>query len=207
MSLESTKRILNRTGAFSLQEKRHFRNILDAIYEDTGANQAALTTPAAAGITGGTGTVYQSSVHTEPGDIPVIVTRIFIDLTGLGTSTTDLDIIGDSTPAAHIGRITTAQNGVIFSGTVTCLETPTTGADDIDLYSATVGTGAFDTGIATLTETALLTKGAAWAAGEVTALTGLPPADDYLYLVNGEAGTVGVYDAGKILIELRGTTL
>lgn len=160
-----------------------------------------MATEAAVGITGGTGTVYKSSVIKEGG---IIKTKILLDLRGLGTSTTDLDIVGQGASAAHLGQITAARNGTIIGGTVTCLETPATGSDDLDLYSATEATGKFDDGIAALTETALLTRGAAWAAGDVKPLTAVPAANSYLYLTNGEAGTVGTFSAGRFLIELHG---
>lgn len=160
-----------------------------------------LTTGAGAGITGGTGTVYKNSVRKVGG---IIYTNILLDLTGLGSSTTDLDVIGQGASAAHIGQITAAQNGTILGGRVTCLETPATGVVDIDLYAATVGTAVFDDGIAALTETALLTRGASWAEGDMKILTGIPAANGFLYLVNGAAGTVGTYTAGKFLIELQG---
>jgi hypothetical protein len=175
-----------------------------AIIDSTGIlalSNNKMATEAGAGITGGTGTVYKSSVTKEGG---IITTRILIDLTGLGSSTTDLDVIGQGASAAHIGQITAARNGTILSGTITCFETPATGADDIDLYSATVGTAVFDDGIAALTETALLTRGAAWAAGDIKPLTGWPAANEYLYLTGGEGGTAGTYTAGKFLIELQG---
>ena len=156
---------------------------------------------AGAGITGGSGTIYESSV-TEDGGI--VTTRILIDLTGLGTSTTDLDIIGVGASVAHIGQITTARSGIIDAIRMTCLETPATGADDIDLYSAAEGTGVFDGAIGSLTETALITSGAAWTNGRVLGSTAVPAAGEYLYLVNGEAAVVGTYTAGKFLIELFG---
>ena len=149
----------------------------------------------------GTGTVYKSAVVRQ-GDF--IKTSIYIDLTGAKSSTTDLDIIGNS-GASHIGQITAAVNGTIVGGTMTCLEVPTTGADDVDLYAATEGTGAFDGGVAALAETALVTAGGAWTLGLTKAMSGLPVADQYLYLTCGEAGVVGTYGAGKFLIELIGT--
>jgi len=158
-------------------------------------------------ITPGTGAdgalVLDSGVWTNGS---IIVTRFVIDLTNLISGGTDLDIVGDGAAAAncHIGQITAAVNGTIVGGRVTCLETPATGADDIDFYSATVATGVQDTLISDLTETALLTSGAAWAAGNVKAFTGVPPANDYLYIVNGEAVT-GTYTAGIFIIELYGT--
>lgn len=162
---------------------------------------AALTTPAGAGITGGTGTIYESVVGLQG---TVYTTTIYLDLTGLGSSTTDLDIIGVGASAAHLGRITTAQCGAIFAGVVTCLEAPATGVTDIDFYSAAEGTGVFDGGIAALTETALVTSGGAWTNGASKGFTASPAASDYLYVVNGAAGTVGTYTAGIFRIQLFG---
>lgn len=156
---------------------------------------------AGAGITGGTGTVHRSSVVKLGGG--VIRTTIYIDLTGLASSTTDLDVIGVGASAAYIAQITNAANGEIFAGRMSCIEVPAGGADDIDLYAATVGTAVFDDGIAALTETALLTKGGAWTRVP-SLLTALPAADAYLYLCGGEAGTAATYTAGKFLIELDG---
>lgn len=154
-----------------------------------------------AGISGGTGTVFKSSVE-RIGDI--IRTSMLIDLTGLSSSTTDLDIIGQGASAAYLGQITAAKNGTVFSGRVKCLEAPVGGVTDIDLYSATEATGVFDGGIAALTETALLTAGAAWTLGLSTELAALPAANQYLYLTGGAAGTAAAYTAGKFLIELEG---
>ena len=136
---------------------------------------------------------------------PITETTIYIDLEGAKSSTTDLDIIGD-TGACHIGQVTTAINGVIFAGEIHCAEVPTTGADDIDLYSATEATGAYDAGIATLTETALVTSGGAHAIGTVKPFTALPAANSYLYLTGGEGGTAGTYDAGILVIKMWGFT-
>jgi hypothetical protein len=163
-----------------------------------------LTTEAGAGITAGTGTVYKTSVRAVGG---IIETRIMIDLTGLSSSTTDLDVIGHDAAtdlAAHIGQITTAQNGTILWGTMKCLEVPATGADDVDLYAATEATGVFDSAIGDLAETALVTSGGAWTAGLEKVFGADVAANKYLYLTGGEAGTAGVYTAGKFLITLYG---
>lgn len=154
------------------------------------------------GITLGTGTVYKSSVLKRGG---IIMTQIMIDLTGLASSTTDLDIIGKASAGpAHLGQITTERNGVILAGTMQCLEVPTTGADDVDLYFATESTGVFDGAISSLTETALVTSGGAWTLGGSVAMAAVPAANSYLYLTGGEGGTAGTYDAGKFLITLYG---
>ena len=160
---------------------------------------SAIMTPAA-GITTDAD-VYGSSI-TRAGDL--ITTRILIDLTDLVGSTTDLDIIGKSAVASHVGRVTTAVNGVIKAGQVTCLELPAGGVTDIDFYSATVATGAENVDVTTLTETILITAGGAWTNGASKAFTTVPPADDYLYIVNGAAGVPGTFTAGKFLIELIG---
>jgi hypothetical protein len=155
---------------------------------------------AAAGITAGVGAVFRSSVVKQAG---IIKTQIYIDLTGLASSTTDLDIIGVGTSAAYIGRVTNAVNGEIFAGKMSCIEVPVGGVTDIDLYAATEATGKFDDGVAALTETALVTSGGAWT--RVPKLfTALPVPDAYLYLTCGAAGTAATYTAGKFLIELDG---
>ena len=154
------------------------------------------------GITDGSGTVYRSSVHRR-GDI--IVTQILLDLTGLKSATSDLDIIGEAAAGddAHLGQITIAINGTILGGKMICLEAPLS-LTDIDLYSATVSSGQHEDGIAALDERALVTKGGAWAIDSVEALTLLPRANDYLYLVNGAGDTADDFTAGKFLIELYG---
>ena len=136
----------------------------------------------------------------------LIITRYLIDLTNLVGSTTDLDIIGESAAAnANFGQFTTAVNGVFTGGRVTCLEVPAGGVTDIDFYSATVATGTENGLITDLTETALLTRGAAWASGDVKGFTAAIPANDYLYIVNGAGGVPGTFTAGKFLIEIFGT--
>lgn len=146
---------------------------------------------------------YVSSVRREGN---LIKTEILIDLTGAKSVATDKDIIGN-TGICHFGQITTAINGTIVCGQMTCLEVPAGGADDIDLYMASVGTGAYDADGSGLTNAAsLITKGGAWALsapGAATAMTAPVTADYYLYLLSGEAAA-GTYTAGKFLIELWG---
>lgn len=156
---------------------------------------------AGVGITAGVGAVCRSSVRQVGG---IVYSNILIDLTGLASSTTDLDIIGVAGGPAHIGQITSARNGTILTGRMTCLEVPVTGADDIDLYSAVQGTGLFDGLVTDLTETALLTSGGAWTLALTKALGAFPAANEYLYLTGGEAGTAATYTAGKFLIQLEG---
>jgi len=146
-----------------------------------------------------------SSEITKQGKI--ITTHIFIDIAGLLVSTTLNDIIGDDDAAnAHFGQVQLSESGQIFSGSVTCLEVPTTGVADIDFSAASASTGAEDADVTGLADyIALLAKGGNWALNDVTALTDLPDAtSDYIYLSAGVAGTPGTYDAGQFLIELKG---
>lgn len=161
-----------------------------------------LATEAGAGITSGTGTVYKTAVEVRGG---IYKTTIMIDLTGLASSTTDLDIIGVGASVAHIGLLNAAQcGGTILLVRMTCLEAPAGGVTDIDLYSATEGTGVFDAGIGTLVETAVITAGGAWANGTVKGCTTVPLSTEYLYLTGGAGGTAATYTAGKFLIEIFG---
>jgi len=76
----------------------------------------------------------------------LVVTRILVDLTGLVGSGTDVDIIGNTGGAAncHWGQVTTANNGTMVGGQVTCLEVPAGGSADINFYCSSAATGAQD---------------------------------------------------------------
>ena len=135
----------------------------------------------------------------------LIETTIALDLTGLSSSAA-ADIIGkEATANCHYGRITADNNGTILSGYMQCLETPTTGEPDIDLYTATVATGTEDTAITALVETAVLNTAADWTGLLAPkGFTTVPPANGYLYLVGSGGGTDGVYDAGKFILKFYG---
>ena len=167
-----------------------------------GLTGGGLTTGPGTGITSGTGTVEKTGVFSYGG---VIRTDILIDLTGLGSSTTDLDIIGNGTGPAYLGQVTAAQNGTVWAGTLQCLEVPAGGVTDIDLYWATEATGKFDDAVSGLTETALITAGGAWTLALTKAIADpVGIANGYLYLTCGAAGTPGTYTAGKFVLTLWG---
>jgi len=156
------------------------------------------------GITACAGTLYSNTVNALGGASGIIFTNIFIDITGLQSSTTDLDIIGTA-GVSHIGQITAAVNGTIFGGSMLCLEATATGVTTVDLYAATEATGAFDGAVTSLTETVVLTSSGAATLGLSQPLVADGIADGaYLYLCNGAAGTVGTYTAGRFLITLYG---
>ena len=160
---------------------------------------------AGTGITTGTGTVYKSSVVKIGG---IFETNIYIDLTGLSSNAPG-DIIGkDGTANSHIGQITTAVNGTIVGGYMQCLETPTTGEPDIDLFYADEATGTEDAAVSGLSNlVSVLASAADWTIAanvNMRPLSAIVAADKYLYLVGGGGTTDGVYDAGKYLIKLYG---
>ena len=171
----------------------------------TSGDKMATEATGSAGIEG-TAAVYVTQVNRLKSDVStnvnVVKTTIMIDLTGLKDGGTAGDIIGkDGSGVAFIGRVTTANQGVVFGVTMTCVETPAGGSTDIDLYSATEGTGVNDTAIGDLTETQIINAGAA-SAGTMVA-GGDIVADQYLYLVSQGTGDA-TYTAGRFLIEITG---
>jgi len=188
---------LNLTGAFQIGGVAVNATAAELNKMDDSA-AAALVTPST--VISASAEAVQTSVL-RTGNI--IKTTIAIDITGLKSVATAGDIIGD-TGVSYLAQITTAINGVIYKGEINCGEVPLTGDDDIDLYSATEATGAYDGAIGDLTETALMTAGAALAIGTANPLTALA-ADEYLYLTAGAGDTAGTYTAGRLIIELWGT--
>ncbi|KKN79792.1 hypothetical protein LCGC14_0336470 [marine sediment metagenome] len=135
----------------------------------------------------------------------IIKTTILIDVDGLNSGGTPDDVIGaDGAGVAHLGQITAAVNGTIFAGKVTCLQTPTVGEPDIDLWYTDDATGVEDTLISAMANQVQSTNHGDWTAGQVAVLTAFPPANKYLYL-GGGAATDATYTAGILLIELWGT--
>ena len=165
----------------------------------TGSFGFGIANPAGVGITAGTGTVYETSVARNNG---IVTTSIMLDLTGLQSGGTAGDIIGtNGAGVAYIAQITTANNGTVFGVRMTCYELPVGGDTDIDLYSATEGTGVEDVAISTLTETQIINSGTL-ALGSAVFGTDIA-ANQYLYLVgNGTANAA--YTAGRLLIEIFG---
>ena len=171
----------------------------------TSGEKWATEATGSAGIEG-TAAVYVTQVNRLKSDVStnvnIVKSSIMIDLTGLKDGGTAGDIIGkDGSGVAFIGQVTTANQGTVFGVTMTCLETPAGGSTDIDLYSATEGTGVNDTAIGDLTETQIINAGAA-SAGTMVA-GGDIAADQYLYLVSQGTGDA-TYTAGRFLIEVVG---
>jgi len=165
--------------------------------------QDQLDMAAGTGITTGTGTIVRHAV-VRLGDI--IHTQILIDLAGLQSATSDNDVIGVAATAlpCHFGQITAARNGTIFGGQVTCLEVAAS-LDDVNFYSAAAGTWVHEDSItADTAEVSLVNAAGAWTLGERKAMSGVPPADQYLYVTNGGIDTADPFVSGKFLIEMVG---
>jgi len=137
-----------------------------------------------------------------------IVTEIKVDLTGLGVTATQNDVIGlVAGGAAYVVRNVeaTGGTGIITKMTVQCLELPTEGTatitTDIDMAWHSSGTLAYDgaAGTAELNMDTLV-KGETF-----ELLAPAVTANDYLYFVGGDANaSTGVYSGGKFIITLFG---
>ncbi len=156
---------------------------------------------AGTGVTTGVGTIYEAGVESYGG---IKKTTIITDLTGLNCGGTAGDIIGvQATANSHFGQLTAARSGAIFMGRITCLEVPTGGNADIDLWTADEATGTEDAAITGLTNEVQLCNSGTFTLGLAVVFTAFPVAGQYLYLVCGTA-TDATYTAGKFLIEFWG---
>ena len=166
---------------------------------DSSANIAAMTPGAQ--ITA-TAEAYKASTI-RVGN--VITTEIYIDVTGLSSIADDGDVIGFSTGAAHIGQVTTAVNGLIFSAKVACVEVPATGTPDINIASATPSDAKLDDDGTGLTGYILdFDSGGNLAIDGEEEFSTMPIANKYLYLLSGAGSGAGTYTAGKLVITLKG---
>jgi hypothetical protein len=150
------------------------------------------------GITTGTGTICRANGGLSGG---IYRMTILIDLTGLNSGGAAGDIIGVNGTAlpCYIAQLPAMT---VLGGRMTCLETPAGGDTDIDLYSATEGTGVEDQAITALTETQIINAGAQ-SIGTVTYFAADPATNAYFYLV-GQGTANATYTAGRFLIEIFG---
>lgn len=133
-----------------------------------------------------------------------IITEIHVDLTGLDSSGTANDVIGNKTPgtdAAYIGRNVVATNGIVYKVEMSCLEVPLTGDADVILVQGSAADESFDD---TVANTATVCDGTGdWALGETISYTSGLTANYYLYLTQGGSDDA-TYTAGQFLIRLYG---
>jgi len=175
-----------------------------AITEVTSGNDIAVS-----GTTYGVGAIstYSAPVLRRWTENGVIVTQLWVDLTGLGGKGTAADdVIGlPAGGAAYVYRNVVANNGIIFKYQISCIELPAAASGsatvDIDFnwntsavlaYDGAAGTSEVDMGGLAAGKTHMV---------DDPALT----ANDYLYLTEGDtAATDGVYNAGQFLFTFYG---
>jgi hypothetical protein len=192
---ESGAAVVSQTDTGTAPNEIPLNQYLGALaYQDTETPALAVGT----GITAGTGTICKVNGGLSGGIYRV---TILVDLTGLNSGGTAGDIIGVN-GTANPCYIALLPDMIVLGGRMTCLETPAGGDTDIDLYSATEGTGVEDQAITALTETEIINAGTQ-AVGTVTYFAADPVANTYLYLV-GQSTSNATYTAGRFLIEIFG---
>ena len=136
-----------------------------------------------------------------------IISTIKVDLTGLAGNNDEGDVIGLAAGGvAWIDRVVTSTHGLIHKIEVTCIELPTSGANnllDIDLRSNSASAAATTDGSS---YTALIDAGGSWAVGTTKQqLVTMPAANDYIYLIEGAAsGGANTFTQGKFIVKLYG---
>tara|TARA_A100001515_G_scaffold114497_1_gene95958 strand:+ start:160 stop:1074 length:915 start_codon:yes stop_codon:yes gene_type:complete len=139
-----------------------------------------------------------------------IITEILVDLTALGQKGDAAnDVIGlPAGGAAYIGKYVQASMGTLYKAEVICLEVPGEGtatiSTDIDVAFNASAVLAYD-GAASAAE---INTGGFAALGSTGIIGFTATADDYIYLVEGDsAASTGVFNAGKLVVRLYGTTI
>lgn len=177
-----------------------------SVWQALGPDLLLADDQAGLGITAGVDTLFGSGV-TRVGSL--FKTELIIDLDGLHSTNTDDDVIGvEGAGAAHMGQITTAKNGTIFMGRMTCIELPVGGQPDIALWATDDNDGVEDTLVTAMANQVELVQsqgdGTPWVKGDVIDIPVFPVDGKWLYLVSDGAITDGEYSAGKFLIEFWG---
>ena len=163
---------------------------------------SATGTAAGAGIDAVSPTISVGNYNSE------IVTTIFIDIGagGISSSSGAGDVIGeDGVSGAHITRITTAINGLVYRGEIICLEVPTTGDPDVNVAAHVSSAFAEDAGGE---GEHVLANCGVHTLGLKTDFT-IPAGgivNDYIYLTHGGT-TAGTYNAGKFLLRFYGASV
>ena len=184
------------------------KDIADGVVADSTALQALRlgeAGPLGVAVGSGANGALQYASRVEVLQTGLHVTQILVDISGLISDATDNVAIGETggQANAHFGRLTVADCGVIFAGSVECFEVPAGGEPDLDFFGDNSGTIA--EGADGSTDNSLLDRGADWVAGDLKYMTGNPDADDYLYITVGKgSGDSSEYSAGIFLITFYG---
>lgn len=135
-------------------------------------------------------------------DRGVIVTQTTFDLTGLASVATANDVIGLAAGGvAYIGRNVVATNGVIFKVELSCIETPATGDNDVNVVANSSATLAYDDAGGT---TYLSNSGDLLAGQTIQNLVPALTANDYFYITAGTGDTAATYTAGMYVLTTYG---
>ena len=180
--------------------------LINGLVADTAALAALRLGDSAPFATGeGLGTVLSDNYasRVSMGTTGLRKTQVLCDIDGLASVATDNDAIGITTTAdAHFGRLIDAETGTIIGGKVECLQTPAGGEPDVDFFAdaALIAADADASG-----DNSLVDRNGDWAAGDVRVFTGLPDANDYIYITVGKGGgDAATYTAGIFLITFYG---
>lgn len=130
-----------------------------------------------------------------------------VDIEGSRSGDTANDVIGASASVASAYLCKLPEDVTFTSGSMHCVEAPTTGELAINLYSATESTLVQDASIITgsATEIALVSDATDWLINVTRDFTSLPLVGQHLYLTNAAADQgAAVYGSGKFRITLTG---
>jgi len=135
-------------------------------------------------------------------DKGVIITQTKVDLTGLASVATANDVIGLAAGgAAFIGRNVVATNGVIFKAELSCLETPLTGDNDVNVVTSSSAALAYDGAGGT---TYISNSGDLLLGQTIENLVPALTEGHYFYLTAGAGDTAGTYTAGMYVLTTYG---
>ena len=139
-----------------------------------------------------------------------IVTEIAVDLGDERVHSDGTDgrmiAVNGATTGTSIATLDLATHGYITYAECTCLEAPDTGEPNIKVMISASGDN--NQGIAPANGQDLVDPATDWAVGlrkgAILADLDIPNTRAYVVLVEGDGGTTGTYDAGKLLITLEG---
>lgn len=178
----------------------------DYTWPNTGVLTLGVTATAVEAAEHGAGAIGTSSFGAPKTyrwvDKGVIITQIKFDLTGLASVATGNDVIGLAAGGnAYIGRNVVATNGVIFKAELSCIETPTTGDNDVDIVTNASGAIAYDGAGGTAY---LVNAGDLLAGQTIQNLVPALTANDYFYVSTGTGDTADTYASGQYVLTLYG---
>lgn len=205
MSVDTSRATINRSGSFSLQEKRTLKTAISEAH-----SQEAVPSESGAGAVSTSSFGGPSTFRWN--DNGIITTRIEFDITGLAVvGTAANDVIGLAAGgAAYIGRYVVATYGVLFKAELSCIEAPGQGTatitQDIDIAANASATLIYDGAAGTKR---VINTGTLVASETVVNLIPVSAtalaANDYMYIVEADiAATTGVYNAGQFVLTLYG---